>query len=345
MWSCRTHFDRTEEGQPLVSVLAKGTFRILADGECETASEALPFVEQDSLFGADPANSAIRQEMDVVGWKPRTDLIVQGKCFAPRGKQGLHFDVGAKVGDRIFRLRVFGARKIDASRGSIRFTDPEPFESMPVHWGLAYGGVDSWTKEAHDLIHPANPVGIGFWVKPSLERIHGALLPNLEDPDQPLTPETFLVQSHDRWPRMPQPKAMGWAPRSAGHRLFSALEKPSPEQLPWSSASGLPPFQGRSARNGAHPGLQFSRLREGQAIDLFYFHPDRLQWSIRLPKQRPNLRLDLGKGSFRLPCVLDTIEIFPAVDLVTVVWRGTKSLPREALPEDFASARGSVQQD
>lgn len=345
MWICQTIIDRTDDGQPLVSVLAKGTFRILPDGECESVADALPFQEQDSLQGSGPGEGAIRQEMDLVGWKPRTDLVVQGKCFAPRGKQGLHFDVGAKVGDRVFRLRVFGARKIDASRGNIRFTDPEPFESMPVHWGLAYGGVDSWTKEGHDLIHPANPVGTGFLVKPSLERIHGSPLPNLEDPDQPLTPETFLVQSHDRWAMTPKPKAMGWVPRSAGHRLLSSLEKTPPQQFPWSSAPGLPAFHGRSARNGAHPGLQFSRLREGQAIDLFYFHPDRLQWSFRLPKVRPELRLDLGKGSFRVPCVLDTVEVFPAVDLLTLVWRGTKSLPPGASPEEYAGACGFVQQD
>jgi hypothetical protein len=177
-------------GGHVLSVLAKKTYVISHQQECLEDREApVGFLEADLFWGSgDPMRDAVREESDLIGFKPCVDVIVVGSAWAPRGKMGRFFDAGFEIGAHLRMLRVFGNRGIRPHLLGFEFTDPEPFESMPLHYGHAYGGRDELSRPGNVLIYPRNPAGRGYAV--SKAALSGLRLPNLEDLNHLLTPET-----------------------------------------------------------------------------------------------------------------------------------------------------------
>ncbi|HND00416.1 MAG TPA: DUF2169 domain-containing protein, partial [Myxococcota bacterium] len=221
MWSPRLVPGYAPDGTPILSVLGKRTYAFEAGGVARVDLEnPIPFFEADLYHGkGDPTTEAPKQELELVDWKPLVDVVVHGLAQPPLGNLGNHFDVVVEMAGIRGAVRVFGNRRVDYSRGSVRFSDPEPFASMPLHWGLAYGGVDRWSHPEVPLAFPPNPVGKGFAVDPPPHALHGLELPNLENVQKLLTPETFLVKKFERWNAAPLPAALGWMPRNGFPRI------------------------------------------------------------------------------------------------------------------------------
>lgn len=173
MWITKMIPGTAPDGAPILSVLAKATYRISLEGlEPLPEEERLPLFDSDKLYGSqNPALDPIEHESDLVAYKPMTDIIVHGEACAPTGKRARFFDMGISVRGCVRKLRIFGPRHLDCSNGKIRFSEPEPFERMPLHFGLAYGGVDRWSHPEEVYTYPRNPVGKGFLVSP-LSLIH-----------------------------------------------------------------------------------------------------------------------------------------------------------------------------
>lgn len=345
MWSPRLAPGFAPDGTPILSVLAKRTYRFEAGGRARPdTSDPIPFFEADQYHGkGDPQTDAPKQETDLVDWKPLVDVVVHGLAHAPTGKLGQYFDVVVDVGGVRGGVRVFGNRRVDVSRGSVKFTDPEPFPSMPLHWGLAYGGVDRWTHPEIPLVFPPNPIGKGFAVDPPPHALHGMELPNLESIQRQLTPETFLVKKFDRWSACPPPAALGWTPRGGYPRIAMATSPPfrsaEADKFRARISRNLPlalleapepsPTQAKNhlQNNGAPSFLRLRSLQGNEPVALGYLDPAHPRFDFTLPDDPPRGFLDLGEGMVELPMTLATVEIYKPTNQVTLLWRGSARYP------------------
>ena len=119
-------------------------------------------------------------------------------------------------------------------RGShLVFTPPEPFETMPLRYEMAYGGVDrhfeammveealaeagpdgvrrisavtqDFLQGAPPAAYPRNPYGKGFSLVAEPEALVGRELPNVELDADRLTPQRLWPSKLTRWMEMPVP--------------------------------------------------------------------------------------------------------------------------------------------
>ncbi len=100
---------------------------------------------------------------------------------APHGKPIRELEVGVKIGSWLKQLKVVGDRYWDTSMGLMFRTDPKPFQTLPITYENAFGGVDE--SKANADAFPGNPVGTGY-AKSRDQRI-GRKLPNIEYPGSP----------------------------------------------------------------------------------------------------------------------------------------------------------------
>ncbi|MCB9496903.1 MAG: DUF2169 domain-containing protein [Fibrobacteria bacterium] len=318
------------DGTPILSLLAKASF-ILEPGEILSKEPPVPaaLTENDTDV-----------ESDLVAWKPLVDVVVVGRAHAPRGKRARFFDAGIVVAGRETSLRVFGERSVDLSRGSVRFTDPTPFDAMPLDRKLAYGGIDAVSDPESVHVYPANPDGMGYRMLLHPQSMHGFRLPCLENPSHLLQPDTLVVDSPDRWTRMPPPRHLGCTSRSSFPRIDlaglppdAAMDAKIASQLslaasPTVGAGGdppPPPPRRMDPRffNSAPESLQFPHLAGTETIVLKYMDPDHPQMEFALPGVQPEGWLDVGEGPANMPMVLQNVEIRPDDRLVHLVWRGS----------------------
>jgi len=304
MWNYQLLIHQAPPGEPNITVLAKAVFSI-APGETAIRSRSpIPFYENDTFIGGnDPLICPPLHEIDLVVWKPMTDVIIHGNAYAPRGKRAYFFDAGVAIGPIVRKVRVFGNRKVDASGIFLKFSDPVSFDEMPLNFSLAYGGTDTLSNPENPRSYPRNPVGKGFVIDTDRVNLHGMVLPNLEDPSNLLTPGNLLIKRYERWKDAPTPRAFGFLPRHA----HSRMEK---QQSPDSFA----------ANNGAAPWMQFPRLKGDETVALGYMDPDHSNFEFRLPGIELVVKIASGWRIEMHPMQLQGIEIYKNVNQMTLVW-------------------------
>jgi len=340
-WLTRLVPGYAPNGGHILSVLAKKTYAISPQQECrEDLGSPLNFLDADLFWGAgDPARDAVREESDLVAFKPCVDVIVVGSAWAPRGKKGRFFDAGFEIGPHQRLLRVFGNRGIQPRLLGFEFTDPEPFESMPLHYGLAYGGRDELSRPGCVLTYPRNPVGRGYAMTKAA--FSGLRLPNLEDLDHLLTPETLLVGKDLGWEAMPLPQTLGPMGRNCHPRLDLAglpmdvrtAQEIERQQLlasmPEVGTGGVEPpppslMLNPLFYNGAPPEQRFPSLSGSEIVRLRHLDRDFPLFEFFLPGEVPTLWLDADdQGPEELSPVLQTVVIHKETNQLTLVWRGS----------------------
>jgi hypothetical protein len=343
------------DGGPVVSVLAKRTYRIRHEELAQPdPTGTMEWVESDEFWGVgDPARDAVKLESDLVPWKPGTDVVVVGKAHAPRGKRARFFDAGIQVGAVRKAVRIFGDRKVVPRFSGHDFSEPEPFDSMPLHYGHAYGG-RCCGLDGLELPYPPNPVGKGFIVGRSESELFNLSLPNLENPQQVLVPRDLVLDSYDDWRRSPLPWALGYTGKNFHPRLLLAglpadqsieaeigrlrarTEPDGAESAP--SALLNPDFF-----RGASSGLSLPHLRGDEEVVLGYMDPDRPTFRFRLPGDRPVLRLDVGTGPERMETVLQDVVVFKGSNQISMVWRGSCRYDGPESMRDWRTVRMEVE--
>ncbi len=323
--------------KPCLAVLLKATFRIPdgADGApAPAADEQLPIAASDEFFKGDITGS-VRLESDVVPFKPRADIVLVGRAYAPGGKPVPALDVALRVGRAQQAIRVFGDRRWVFPTRLVMvptMSDPEPFAEMPLVYERAFGGFDhkgrAWCTQNH--------IGRGFIGKKTRESVDGKVLPNLEDPRRPIR----------SWDDQPAPVGFGfygrsWQPRAAF--TGRATHDLDPE-------FGLPADFDFGFNNGAHPALQVpSYLAGNEEVELRHLTPDGYR-RFQLPGLRPDIALHVYEGAsgeagsdappeqaerpvHRHPLTthLDTLVFLPDEGVFYQVWRGTYTLPELSL--------------
>lgn len=333
---------QTPEGGYILGVLLKRTYRIVPGGVCTRAGTDRPLVPGDVHWG-NPLNSSIRHETDFVPFKLATDVVVEGTAYAPRGVPTPSCVVTLQVGERRKQLIVIGDREARHVSGRApAFTDPVPFETMPLRYERAYGGIDVYSDRKTTYPYPRNPLGRGFAVANSREVLDNLALPNLEDPEAMLLPEHLCIGEYARWTGRPFPAGLGWFPKTwlpraqlagilpADRAVEQELRRAYAELVPAEHrdaylSNGLPDMDFRFF-NGASPGLALPYLTGSEPVLAENLGPDG-RLSFQLPGETPRIALDIGAGPQEPPVVLHTVMLRMDDLQVDLVWRGAVPYP------------------
>ena len=345
-----------------IGVSVKRSYRISPGGRCVPSADQEPLVETPVLEGTE-----LVRDLDILVFKPGTDVVVFGSAHAPGGRAVTELRVGVRVAKRERVVQVTGRRRVVKRDGQWAFTDPEPFTSLPLGWKEAYGGIDRWARPALDAefvdpfrpwvdidlkdvtpaAYPRNPVGRG-WVVRETPEMAGMELPAVEDPDDLLTPGRLVAGSPDAWPAHPVAAGFGfvsysWFPRSA----FCGLDR-----VPAQPVTGAPPARvlevergqvpadvltGRRlerrvsdrAGNGAVPELVFEpHLHGDEEVELENLDAREPRLSFELPAERPHVAISpLGEGEREIPARLMTVAVDAERRIVSLVW-GSSVVPK-----------------
>ena len=262
------------DNKPGLSIVVKATLVIVREG-----GDVLPTLKQLPLFTTDVMSDtkagSVRFESDLVPFKPRTDVVLIGRAYAPGGKPVTRLMAGLRVGALRYGVAIFGDRTWQwRPIAPPTISEPESFTSMDLVYERTFGGIDGpggmYCKE--------NLIGPGFIGKKTRERVSGLKLPNIEDPRN-------LISA---WDTHPRPVGFGfygrgWMPRRAYAGTYD--EKYMKERHP------LPPtdFSYRLF-NGAHPDLQVEGyLRGDEEVALVNVCPRDPDVRFRLPGIMPKI--------------------------------------------------------
>lgn len=307
-----------------LAIAVKGTFDVPTrpDREVTIASEQREVVMADEPYHGDPTAS-IRLESEIAVYKPRTDVVLVGHAYTPRGTPATEVDVALRVGKGAWMMRVFGNRTWSFPTRLVvvpSASSPEPFTAMPLVYERAFGGADAKTGAPS----AANPIGRGYIFDKSRESVDGVRLPNLEDPRQ-------LIRS---WDDRPDPVGWGyfgksWQPRAA----YGGADVENADKR-----FGIPSDFQQAYSNGAHPALQLPGFLSGdEEVEMRNVTPDGIR-RFRLPGIRPRVDVatytepsrDDGAArptrSHQFECVLDTIVFLPDENVFTLVWRAGQTI-------------------
>lgn len=290
--------------------------------------------------------------------KAHTDVVVQGAAWAPDARPVASMEVRVDVGPASRRAAVFGRRFASRANDRTAFTAPERFEQVPLTWDRAYGGADLRVPVGpefaiaasmgldcdHPGVYPRNPLGRGYVVEG--DPFADVELPQVEDPDDLLTPERFVVGDPRAWSRQPLPVCFDWSHPIMLPRLwffgFDAYFPVDDAQLPevargWVPA-GLREALARDgsllilARQSAAPSMVFRDLAPGAPIAVRGMHPsyDVLRFPLPPP---PDVVMRIEHSATRVQPRLHQLVILPDQETVTATWGVERSdLPRAFIP-------------
>jgi hypothetical protein len=180
--------------------------------------------------------------------------------------------------------------------------------------------------------------------------VNNLALPNLEEPDSPLTPERLCLGDYNAWEQQPFPAGFGWFPKTWLPRAQLAgimpADRATEQELRQAYAKLIPDSSQREAYlkhglpdmdfrffNGASRGLVFPYLKGGEQVAAENLTPEGTI-SFQLPHDAPRLGLDIGSGVQEPEVVMHTVMIRMEDRQVDVVWRGAVLYPGpEWLPE------------
>lgn len=330
------------EGRHILSALLKRSYAIRGGRRCTRAAEDRPLVPGDEHFG-DPMNTVVQYESDFVPFKLATDVVLNGAAQAPDGRPVQDLEASVTVGEATKRVLVLGDRLSLFREGRAPvFTDPAPFVVMPVRYDLAFGGVDVWSDLKIPSAYGHNHLGRGFMVRNAREVVDRRPLPNIEDPDDRLTPERICCGHFVHMDQLPPPQGFGWimkywrprallagvmpADAALARELRATFRRAVPrDQLAMYDQTELPPMDFRFF-NGASPGLVLPYLRGDEVVCLRHLSHE-AELTFGLPGEAPRIAIDIGAGPAATETVLQTVMIRMEDGEVDLVWRGAVEYP------------------
>ncbi len=356
------------DGQPVVSVLVKRTYRIIEQGSCVPSDIETPLVT--AVRWAPGMAHLPEEDVDIFPIKPMTDIVIKASAYTGTPRRTITAEV--RIGESIRSLLVTGRRQctLDAT-GKLLFSEPEPFERMPVRYDHAYGGRDAvaasrygyrgqkfpsmeefrgFLSMAGPFLYPRNPCGKGYIIEGTRAAVDRVELPNVEDPSDPVREDRLVVGHPHRWPWMPLPQSLDWVgqawfPRLAYLGVVHSHEKrdvPIREVIErLAPADILDRMPGAAAdahrfSNGASLALQRPYCRGDESILLQALHPRRSRFVMRLPGERPKIRVRGRSGKLEsADSVVHTITVEPDQDRLTILWRGAVRSERVYLSEEL----------
>ncbi|MDQ1812406.1 DUF2169 domain-containing protein [Massilia sp. CCM 9210] len=182
-------------GREHLVIVVKASWQIPRSGARPRPIAPQPLEQGDVFFG-DPGTSPMKYGSDLVRYKPRCDILFDAQAHAPAGAPVTELVAGFKVGTLQKGVKVIGPRKWRVRLGMASLTRPDPFVSMPLHYGFAFGGTRTYQKGSGDKVQTltetlaGNPVGQG-WVGPKTgAELHDLPAPSLEALSDPVRSPT-----------------------------------------------------------------------------------------------------------------------------------------------------------
>ncbi len=349
--------------QTVVYAIVKLTYRIDPQRQRCLPAPAEPLLHDFRDPALDPRLPA---GTDFWPSKHETDVVIQGEAFAPGHRPATEMTVRVAVGKRTKEIAVFGHRHAEWSTGGmVRFSPPEPFDSMPLAYDNAYGGIDARVVPDeddpsflefmadcdHPGLYPRNPFGKGYVVHPEAPAGPVAL-PNLEDPEDLLTPERLIVGDPAEWHRQPLPWAYDWVSPAVFPRMMFYASDCLPWYPPPDDGSLLEEHRGFLPANvlgllhdfdltgpahwrfrqEASYGMVFGHLPPGAPMEIDGLHPAYPEFRFSLPEAEPEIRLFVDGQAYDPPPHLNSVVVRPAEETLTLTYSATIRSPRMFLP-------------
>lgn len=300
------------EPEPRV-MLATLVVKVAYEVPPEGPMRVLPAEEAPIYEDAEPMPLGLMPS-DKVPYRKGVDVFVHGRAYAPKGVATKAMIVGLRLGGFVHEMLVVGDR---TWQSDAVIAGPEPFETMPLTYERAYGGLT--THREAQVAFPDNPEGRGF----ICERAHveGTPLPNIEDPARRI----------DTWQDQPPPR--GWAPLSPQtaihlHRSIQVLDA---EKYTYRFTPQV--------FSCAHPDLVQPELPGGTPGVLHGVTPSGV-FAFEVPHLDLRLGVELGPKRFELRPRLDTLGLFPEQGRVVASFRTSFRYRLE--PEQVRVARLSL---
>jgi len=319
-------------GREHLVVVSKATWSLPEPGQRPRPlpPQALAFTDQ---YHGEPGASAMRYGDDFARHKARCDVLFDAQAHSPNGQPFKQLDVQWQVGTLSKRLVVFGRREWRLSNGRASMTEAIPVQSVPLHYGFAWGGSQQPLADVRQtpVPHPLNPAGLGWFEAERLSLIDGQPLPSLELPGQPTQhPE----QTSEPVAFSAVPRDSEWRRRHAG-TYDAAWQR---DQFP------LPPHDFDERFHQCAPEDQQMTYPEGgEEVVLQNMVRGRPQVRFKLPRLNLHkvhvLRTDYSVESPQ--AVVDTLFFEPDEGRFSVVWRASVSI-RRRIQEFDTIAVGAV---
>ncbi|TKD00106.1 DUF2169 family type VI secretion system accessory protein [Polyangium fumosum] len=280
-----------------LTILVKATF-LLVHGAEATVAPAQDEPSGDVTWDNEPGAS-LRFATDFAPLKPRTDVLVVGHAFAPKGAPVTELSCRIEMGDFAKGLRLVGDRRFTPGPVGLAAGPAAAFTRMPLRYERAARG-------------EGNPVGIDLAATPARDAMAVA----------------NVAASTGQTPGL-GPLAPGWPQRrrlvtDEGHRWATAARGEEPGPAPEGFDFGV--FQ------AAPPDQQIPLLRPGATLVLEHLHPTLERVETRLPAARPQaFRIDPKTGrvsEIALRC--DTLTIDTDRGRLSLVFRGLTDVPAKA---------------
>jgi hypothetical protein len=292
------------EGFEVLLVVVKATYGLRA-GVPEVADVQEAVVMADEYLG-EPGASSVRRAAETSLGKPAADVVVTGAAWSRRDRRTealVVLDIGPVRkalmvrGDRVWEGRLWTSAP-----------SPRPFESIPLVYERAFGGVDRTTDPVEAW--PENPVGRGFRGKGSKAQVAGTALPNLEDVYQPITKPT------DRPPsRCLGPIGPGWQPRPQFAGTYDALWRR--ERMPFPPADFDSRFEHPVPPDQVLPGY----IAGGEQLTLSGVRPDGGGYRFALPALQPKVVVRIAGERVTPKVCCDTVIVDSEAENLCLVCR------------------------
>jgi hypothetical protein len=272
----------------------------------------VPPVLADEYHG-DPAASSLRTASELHLGKSGTDVLLIGSAWAPDRRPVTRTQVSMSVAGRRKTIQVTGDRVWRDGRPF----EPRPFESIPLVWERAFGGVHRRGERVQ--AEERNPVGCGFAGGRSAGEMEGQPVPNLEDPASPLRQVGDVVV-----PACLAPVAPSWLPRRAFAGTYD-------ERWQRFRAPYLPDDFDPRFFQSAVPEFAFDRyLQAGESVQVVGVMPDG-PIAFTIPPSYLSVAVTVA-GSTQTPLAdLETLAIEPDQNRACFTWRASVPCDRKPL--------------
>lgn len=291
-------------------LIVKATFNI--SSKWTLIDEQLPPQEED-IYWSEPDKSSLKYASDFHTGKPATDIIMLGNAYAPPDRQVQQMDVQLALGNIKKSVRVIGDREWREGR----ITQPKPFQSMPMVYEKAFGGVQLVDEEIQ-AAELRNLVGVGFAGKRNSKEMNGVSLPNLEDPLNLINDITD----------QPEPACYGfcapnWQPRVSYAGTYD--EAWQQNRAPYLPTDYDNRFLSMAHRDLVYPGY----IQGGEPVQITGMHKSgNLQF--KLPHVKLAAMVNLAGQEKRPVFQMETLIIEPNDLILSMVWKAALPCDKKA---------------
>jgi len=270
------------EDKMMASVIIKAMFNITDNTLRPADIQAWPIGEAvETDFGKFDEESPFRRQ--------GVDVILLGNAYASN-TQSTRSRVHLRVGTLTYDMDVIGDRRWLRAGDELQASEPEPFDHIPLTWEHAYGG--KCPVETGELPFHQNGAGRGFYV--DAESAEGGLLPNLENPEQPIR----------TWEDQPEPVGVAPLARDSALRIFNSVDLDLDAQPP--RIQQIKP----SYYNNANPALILDAPPDaGTSVEIQGVRPSGEKVSFTLPAGTFHAYVQLADRSYIFPAHLESIVV------------------------------------